>query len=63
MLIDIFGYCPKKLYYAQETLYQTPEHVGKMLISTTMQDFLINGGPIYLPIKYRNFALSPFKYS
>jgi hypothetical protein len=41
---------------------QMPEHVGKMLISTTIRvqiavleyDFLIYGGPIYLPVKYQN---------
>ena len=41
-----------------------------MLISTTLRvqiaflkyDFLIHGGPIYLHIKYRNFAQSPFNF-
>ena len=41
---------------------------GKILIFTILRvqiafkyDFLIHGGPIYLPIKYWNFAQSPFK--
>ena len=64
------------LYYDLRTLYQTREDVGKMLISTIKRVQIafkvrlfeiygglieIYGGLIYPPIKYRNFAQSPFK--
>ena len=46
----------------------TPEHVGKMHMSTIKRsnfhlkyNFLTPGGPHSLPTKYRNFAQSPFK--
>ena len=56
------------LYYDLRTLYQTREDFRKMLIYTIKRVkiackelFLTPGGPIHLPIKYRNFAQSPFK--
>ena len=54
------------LCYVLRTLYQTPEHVGKMPIFTIKKSqfpFKVwcIGVPIYLPTKYRNFAQSPFK--
>ena len=45
------GQCQEKAYFYH---YKGSNHMA------SMHDFLTYGGPIYLPIKYQNFAQSPF---